>query len=144
MSGYGDKELLIKILSLEYPVNNIGSKRAITWVANAMGIFEDEVEDYTKAWGDIGEGIQELDGSMTDSTITLNMFHQLLNLDCSRLNSNSYTTFSEEFDKMSAREKKWFLRYWLRKPRNGVNNKIPLKALTLHYSNLNIEKYARM
>ena len=77
MSGFGDKELLIKILSLEYPVNNIGSKRAITWVANAMGIFEDEVEDYTKAWGDIGEGIQELDGSMTDSMITLNMFHQV-------------------------------------------------------------------
>ena len=143
MSGFSDKEMLIKILSLEYPVNNIGSKRAITWVANAMGIFEDEVEDYTHAWGDIGEGIQELDGSNVDSMINLNVFHQLLNLDCSRLNSNSYTTFSEEFDKMSAREKKWFLRYWLRKPRNGVNNKVPLKALKLHYSNLNIEKYAQ-
>lgn len=141
MSGFSDKETLIKILALEYPVNNIGSKRAITWVANAMGIFEDEVEDYTHAWGDIGEGVQELDGSNDDSIIPLSGFYQLLNLDCSRLNSNSYTVFSEEFDTMSAREKKWFLRYWLHKPRNGVNNKVPLKAMKLHYANNNIEKY---
>jgi len=46
---------------------------------------------------------------------------------------------------MSALELKWFVRYWLRKPRNGVNNKIPLKALALHYRNddATIYKYAQ-
>ena len=55
--------------------------------------------------------------------------------------SNSYTLFSEALNKMSAREKKWFIRYWLRKPRNGVNNKVPLKAMKSHFNDNNIEKY---
>ena len=53
MSSFSCKETLINILSMEYPTNNIGKKRAIKWIANAMGIFEDEVENYTSIWGDI-------------------------------------------------------------------------------------------
>jgi len=142
MSAFDYKDTLILILSQEYPINNIGSKRAVTWIANALGVFDDEVESYTDIWGDIGEGVKELDVSNNvDSDITMMGFLSLLRLDCSRINSNAYTVFSEELNKMSAREKKWFIRYWLHKPRNGVNNKVPLKAMKLYYNNNNIEHY---
>ena len=59
MSSFDDKPNLIGILSLEFPINNIGNKRAMTWIANALGVFDDEIEQYTHAWGDIGEAIYE-------------------------------------------------------------------------------------
>ena len=142
MSSFDDKPNLIGILSLEFPINNIGNKRAMTWIANALGVFDDEIEQYTHAWGDIGEAIYELDsGNNTDSDIGMSQFQALLSMDCSRIHSNSYTLFSEALNKMSAREKKWFIRYWVRKPRNGVNNKVPLKAMKAYYLNNDIEKY---
>ena len=146
MSAFSNKDDLMEILSMEYMNNNIGEKRAIIWIANALGIFEDEVEDALYTWGDIGEAIEVLDdGNESDSEITLNWFLTLLSMDCSRINSNSYSLFSEAFAMMSAREKKWFVRYWLRTPRNGVNNKVPLKALAKYYKKkyADIVKYAQ-
>ena len=142
MSGFSDKTLLIKILSLEHSVNNIGDKRAITWLANALGLFQSEVEDAVYTWGDIGEALAEIDvGNEEDSNITLTQFSSLLDLNCSRINSDAYVVFAEAMQQMSSREKKWFARYWLHKPRNGVNNKIPLKVMKEYYKNDNIEKY---
>ena len=140
--SHSEKSVFIGILSLEFPVNNIGKKRAVTWISNALGVFEEELESYMHTWGEIGDAVQELDeGNETDSDISLLQFSTLLELDCSRMASNSYTLFSEALNKMSAREKKWFIRYWLRKPRNGVNNKVPLKAMKSHFNDNNIEKY---
>ena len=144
MYSFTSKECLIGILALEFPINNIGSKRAITWIANALGMFDDEIENAVHTWGDIGEALNEIDdGNEEDSDIGLMEFQALLCMDCSRINSNSYTLFSEALNKMSAREKKWFVRYWLRKPRNGVNNKVPLKAMKLHFNDDNIEMYSQ-
>ena len=134
LSSFDEKYLVINILSIEYPVNNIAETRAINWIANALGLFEDEVKTSVYTWGDIGEAMAEIDlGNETDSDISIQGFWNLLNMDCSRIDSNSYTLFAENLNKMSAREKKWFVRYWLRKPRNGVNNNIPLKAMAKHY-----------
>tara|TARA_R110002020_G_scaffold180072_2_gene374001 strand:- start:2058 stop:3566 length:1509 start_codon:yes stop_codon:yes gene_type:complete len=142
LSSFNNKSKVIGILSKEYPINNIGETRAITWLSNALGIFEDELTTSVYTWGDIGEAMIEIDlGNETDSDISLNQFWDLLNLDCSRINSDSYTLFSEALNKMSAREKKWFVRYWLRKPRNGVGGNVPLKAMELHFSNKDIKKY---
>jgi DNA ligase-1 len=142
LSSFDDKAKVIGILSREYPINNIGETRAITWISNALGIFEDELKTSIYTWGDIGEAMAEIDlGNEVDSDITINQFWNLLKLDCSRINSNSYTTFAESLQKMSAREKKWFVRYWLRKPRNGINNKVPLKVMSQFYLDDNIEKY---
>ena len=142
MYSMKDKPIFINILALEYPVNNIGKKRAVSWIANALGVFEDELESYMHTWGEIGDAVQELDeGNETDSDITLAEFSQLLHMDCSRMSGNAYPLFAEFINKMSAREKKWFVRYWLRKPRNGVNNKVPLKAMKSHFNDNNIEKY---
>ena len=105
MSAFEDKATLIKILALENPVNRIGTKRAKVWVSNALGIFEDELDEYIYTWGDIGEGVKELDsGNETDSDITLLQLDMLLNLDCGRQNSESYVIFQEFLNKMSARE----------------------------------------
>jgi len=142
MSSFSSKSTLIHILSMEYPTNNIGKARAIKWVANAMGLFEDEVANHSSIWGDIGEGVYQLDSdNETDSEITLKQMLALLTMDCSSMGGNSYTLFDEHLNMMSAREKKWFIRYWLQKPRNGVNNKVPLKVMKKYYTDDNIEKY---
>lgn len=143
LNSFGEsKHLVIGILSLEYPVNNIAEKRAITWIANALGLFDDEVDSAVHTWGDLGEALLEIDlGNEVDSDIGIGEFWNLLRLNCSSMDSNSYTQIAEALDKMSAREKKWFVRYWLRKPRNGVNNSIPLKVMGKHYSDDEISRY---
>ena len=136
LSGFGDnKSLVIKTLALEYEANNIGTARAKTWISNALGIFEEELDNALYTWGELGESIAQMDeGNETDSDITMLAFASLLTLNCSRAESEAYRIFSENVNKMSAREKKWFIRYWVRKPRNGVNNKVPLKAMKLYFT----------
>ncbi len=134
MPAFEDKGRLMYILAQEYEINNIGNKRAITWIAEALGLFEEEVDNAVYTWGDIGEAILEIDeGNETDSDITLTTMIHLLENDCSSIQNDSFILFKEHLNKMSAREKKWFIRYWLRTPRNGVNNKIPLKAMAKYY-----------
>lgn len=146
MPSFKSKGELMYVLSMEYEINNIGNKRAITWIAEALGLFEEEVESAVHTWGDIGEAVYEIDeGNEVDSEISMSAFIALLENDCSSMTSNSFTIFKENLNKMSAREKKWFLRYWLRTPRNGINNKVPLKSLAKYYGKdiKDIEKYAR-
>ena len=96
LSSFSDKSTVIKILSKDYPINNIGSKRAITWVSEAFGMFEDEVLGVAHTWGDLGEGMKQmLDGENVDSNISLTEFQDLISLDCSRMHGNSFSLFSE-------------------------------------------------
>lgn len=146
LSAFNNKSKVIKIFSLDYPVNNIGNIRAISWVAKALGLFDDEIKTAAKMWGDIGEGLYQLyEGENNHSDIGFNEFMALLDLDCSSISNNSFETFGTALRQMSALELKWFVRYWLRKPRNGVNNKVPLKAIALHYrsNDATIYKYAQ-
>lgn len=134
MNAFSNRPLLIQILALEYDVNNIGETRAKAWIAKALGVFDDELDEYIRTWGDVGEAVYEMDeGNEIDSEITLQQLYRLLSLDCSRINSHSYELFSEALVQMSAREKKWFVRYWLHKPRNGVHSTIPKKAMAKYY-----------
>ena len=41
LSSFDEKYLVINILSIEYPVNNIAETRAINWIATALGLLED-------------------------------------------------------------------------------------------------------
>ena len=101
LSAMSDKPLAIMILSQEYPTNNIGNKRAIVWVANAMGMFEDEIEDAIHTWGDLGEAVAEIDlGNEEDSDITLRQFFRLLSLDCGSIDSTSYTLIADAMQRM--------------------------------------------
>jgi len=145
MVAFDSPESVFAIFSLELGAqNNIGEKRAIKWIAKSMGMFDSEVETAVDMWGDIGEGVVELDvGNEKDSDITLNQFYHLLTMDCSTIEGNAYKIFSTNFNKMSAREKKWFTRYWMRKPRNGVNAKTMLKVLALRHPGKEVKKYSQ-
>jgi len=135
LSAFTNPAQVIYVLSVEYNTNNIGSSRAIEWVAESIEIFKEEVEMYVNTWGDLGEAIYELDeGNEKDSDITMTQFIALLERDCSSINSTSFTLIKEALNKMSAREKKWFVRYWLSKPRNGCKGNVPLVAMSNYFS----------
>lgn len=131
--NFEDKVSLVSLLSDEYPMNNLGQKKAIKWVANHYEVFDDEVENYVNIYGDIGEGIYFFDDNGEDSGYKLSRIFALLCMDCSRIESNTYRVFCHEFGNMSALEKKWFLRYWIRKPRTGFGKRNVMKLLAAIY-----------
>ena len=115
---YEHNSRLIKILALELPANNLASKKAFRWVVNALEVFDEEVELAIYQHGDIGEGVYHFVQDGEDSEMNLNTVLHLLSMDCSKSDGQSYNAFYVAFNSMSALEKKWFLRYWLRTPRN--------------------------
>lgn len=133
-SNVKNKPLLIKLLSGDLPPNNVANKKAIKWVAKAYGVYDDEIETYSSMYGDVGEGVLHFDGSEEDSNISIQQLEALLLLDCSKSDGNSFHSFEEFFLKMSSIEKKWFLRYWTRKPRNGFKSSSIVKAIAQLYN----------
>ena len=117
-----DRRIVFQILSLEYPSNNIGLSKAKKWIAKAVNMFEDEIEWSYSMSNDMGYVAKEIDlRKQNDSDIPLNRILNVLSLDCGGITSDEYVLFSTLFSDMSAMERKWFTRYWLRVPRNGIN-----------------------
>jgi len=117
-----DKKILFQILAMEYPSNNIGISKAKKWIAKCLNIFESEIDAFYDALEDIGDVSEALDYSKeSEMEIPLNRFLNVLSLDCGGISSEEYIIFSELFKDMSSLERKWFCRYWLRVPRNGIN-----------------------
>ena len=145
LSSFSDIPTVLKILSMNYETNNIGSKRAISWIANALGLFESEIKAELEAWGDLGEGMNQfLAYDNEDSSISITEFYRLLELNCSSISGNSYPLISEAMDSMSGLELKWFIRYWLRTPRNGVNKSTVVKALIKRFPNSNVKIHSEL
>jgi len=117
---FDDPELLIKIMALEYEPTNIGSIRAKKWVTKALGLFDDELDNLESLYGDFTEGIYLDSQNSVDSSISLREFDNLLSMDCSSISAPSYRLFRDALLLMSGVERKWFLRFWLRNPRNGL------------------------
>lgn len=116
-----DGIILTQILTLDYPMNNLGNKKAIKWIAKSMGVFDDEIKTAASIHLDLADGVFAYDEKREYSNITLKQFYNLLCIDCSSLDSNAFAIFDEFFLQMSPLEKKWFIRYWVRTPRNGIN-----------------------
>ena len=135
LSSFDEKNLVVKILSVDYPNNNIGNKRALTWIATAFNVFDDEIKGYVSRFGDLGEAVYQFDEVTVDDnrTNTLSYFYNLITMDCSSINSDSFAKFREGFNGMDSLSKKWFVRYWLSTPRNGVNESTVNKAMTYRY-----------
>ena len=146
-SAFSDGEILIRILCEEYESNNIGVTNARKWIANAFGCFDEEIAEYEKMWGDLGEGmcqfIGETSEKIEDDSISLKQLIHLLTMDCSVSNGQSYELFNEAVNKMSGLELKWFLRYWTRTPRNGVSCSTVNKALADYFSNNDVLMYGK-
>lgn len=129
-----DRTTMVKILSLEYDNNNIGEKKAIKWLASMFNVFEYEIVEEAEKWLDLGEGMLEfLNSNRTDSNITLHGLLTLLELDCSKIDSPAFEQIEDAIMDMSTLEVKWFIRYWLRTPRNGVNTSTVEKSMSILY-----------
>ena len=140
LSSFSNPKLVLDILTLNLETNSIGNKRAITWVANALELFEEEVKSQEEIWGDIGEGLYQYLPSKEDSKLSIKEVYSLLLLDCSSINSNSYVIFASAIKDMSDLEIKWFIRYWLRIPRNRVSYSIVVKAINKRFPNNDVIK----
>jgi DNA ligase-1 len=123
----------IEILALELPVNNLASKKAMKWITNVLEVFDDEVEGAIYIHGDIGEAMYHFTEDANDSDFNLQTVITFLSMDCSKSDGKSFQIFRNAFSAMSALEKKWFLRYWLRTPRNGINAGLVKKLLAKVY-----------
>tara|TARA_R110002050_G_scaffold11800_4_gene39356 strand:- start:219 stop:1748 length:1530 start_codon:yes stop_codon:yes gene_type:complete len=139
LSSFSNPKIVIDILSLNLEVNSIGNKRAITWIANALELFDEEVKAEEEIWGDIGEGMYQFLPNGKESNYTIKQLYSLLTLDCSSINSDSYTIFAESINNMSNLELKWFIRYWLRTPRNNISNSTVVKAVKRRFPNKKVD-----
>ena len=139
LSSFSNPKTVIDILSLNLEVNSIGNKRAVTWIANALELFDEEVKAEEEIWGDIGEGMYQFLPNGKESNYSIKQLYSLLTLDCSSINSDSYTVFAESINNMSNLELKWFIRYWLRTPRNSVSNSTVIKAVKRRFPNQRVE-----
>jgi DNA ligase-1 len=135
LSSFKDKESFLRILCEDYGPCNIGEKRAIAWLASIYGVHDEEIEQCAYEWGDLGEGIKQflpLDFAAT-SPHSLQSILGLLNMNCSSINSDTHTLYREVLHEFSALEVKWFVRYWLNKPRNGCGTRLVERAMIQRY-----------
>ena len=134
LKTFKNKPALFAILAQEYPSNDIGLSRAKKWLAKIFNCFEEEVESEYQAHDDLGEAIYYLDVSAeTLEETPIASVLRLLSMGCGPIDSNSYDSIRHAIINMGALECKWFIRYWLRTPRNGINSGIVKKILAKHY-----------
>ena len=132
---FKNKPALFAILAREYPNNNIGLPRAKKWMAKIYDVFEDEIESEYKAHDDLGDAIYYLDISAeTKEQTPLSSVLSLLSMDCDGIKTESFKTIQHAIINMSALECRWFIRYWLKTPRNGINSGIVKKVIAKHYN----------
>ena len=126
---------LFAIMSLQYSSNNIGVAKAKKWVAKSLEIFEEEVESMFKVNSkDLGDTVYYLDVSKeTNKDYSLKQIFDLLSMDCAGIKSDSYSIISDVLYDLSALERKWFIRYWLSTPRNGISGGMVKKVLAKTY-----------
>ena len=114
-----EKETFVKLLALDLPPNNIQNKKVVKWLTRIYELFDDELDMEIRTYGDVGEAIYNFDQNDEDSSTGLNAAMGFLSLDCSKSDGTTFQTIRSVLLNMSSLEKKWFLRFLLRKPRNG-------------------------
>ena len=141
-----EKAQITEILALELPVNNIAQTKAKKWIAQAFAVTPADIGREKSKWGALGQAMYYNSYVNTDCGMSIREFHRLLNLDCSNIQGESYRIISEAIRTMSGLELKWFVRYWLRTPRNGLgkgSNGVLKKALEQHYFQPQILQWAK-
>jgi len=121
---------VMSILSLDLVSNDIALVGAKKWLTSIFEIHEDELDTYE----DIGDSVYALQISKeADSEFSISGVLRLLNLKCSRQISNEFALVKTSLQDMSAMQRKWFTRYWLRTPRNGINSGLCEKIVAKLY-----------
>jgi len=140
----------VKILSMEFPENNIAQKKAVIWMANILEVHVEEIENSLEIFGDLGDAIMHFtQWENTESDITLQEFITLQSLDCSnmtKLDGTNYDRIKSAFTErgMSGLEAKWFVRYWLRTPRNSVGASSVRNALAYSNKEFKVKEWANL
>lgn len=128
------KSAVIQLLAREYPSNNIGLAKAKSWLAKMFDCFDDEIESLFVVDDELGEAIYLLDtGAETQRNIGIGSIIRVLETECGALNDSSYLLVRDVILNMSALERKWFVRYWLGSPTNGIDAGTVKKLLAKYY-----------
>ena len=128
------KSAVIQLLAREYPNNNIGLAKAKSWLAKMFDCFDDEIETLFAIDGELGEAIYMLDTSAeTQRNISIRSVLRVLETNCGAVDGLSYLLVKDILADMSALERKWFVRYWIRSPTNGIDEGVVKKVLAKHY-----------
>ena len=144
-SSFDDKATMVKILNLEYEPNNIAENKAIKWCSSFFDVFEDELLSFCNVYEDLGESLFHfMWGNEHKSNLTLKQMDNLLSLDCNRFDSNNTILLREAITNMSRIELKWFIRFWLRKPRIGIMTKNLTKGIAEYYQNDTVHEWAKL
>ena len=135
LEGFNNKPILLSILDKdELDANDLGLAKAKKWMAKIFKVFEDEIDGLYNAHNDLGEAIYYLDSSAeTKGNISITSVHRLLQISCSKIDSESFNVMELAMLNMSANERKWFIRYLLRTPRNGINSGTVTKVMAKYY-----------
>ena len=135
LEAFDSKAILLSIIDKDnLEANQLGLAKAKKWLAKIFDVFDDEIEGQYNAHNDLGEAIYYLDSSAeTQRNISLNRVHTLLEINCGKIDSNQFSLIEEAILNMSSNERKWFIRYWLRTPRNGMNSGTVTKILARYY-----------
>ena len=128
------KSAVIQLLAREYPSNNIGLAKAKSWLAKMFDCFDDEIESLFVVDDELGEAIYLLDtGAETQRNIGIHSVIRVLENSCGSVNDSSYVLVKDVLLNMSALERKWFVRYWLGSPTNGIDAGTVKKLLAKYY-----------
>ena len=128
------KSAVIQLLAREYPNNNIGLAKAKSWLAKMFDCFDDEIETLFAIDDELGEAIYFLDaGAETQRNISITSVLRVLETNCGAVDDSSYLLVKDVLLNMSALERRWFVRYWIRSPTNGIDEGVVKKVLAKHY-----------
>ena len=128
------KSAVIQLLAREYPSNNIGLAKAKSWLTKMFDCFDDEIEVLYAIDGELGEAVYLLDtGAETQRNIGIHSVLRVLENACGSVNDASFIVVKDILLNMSALERKWFVRYWLGSPTNGIDSGVVKKILAKYY-----------
>jgi DNA ligase-1 len=137
LENFEEVPIALSILSKdELDANNFGLAKAKKWLAKAFEVFEEEIEGGYTAHNDLGDAIYYLESSAETqgNSLTITAIKRLLEMDYGSITSDNYNTFQHAIINMSALERRWFVRYLLRTPRNGINKGTVVKIMAKHYN----------
>jgi len=135
LEEFNNKGLVLSILDKDsLMANNLGLAKAKKWMAKIFDVFDDEIEGLMTAHNDLGEAIYYLDVSAeTEINTGVMSVKRALESNCGKLDSDAFRVVETLIENMSANERRWFVRYLLRTPRNGMNIGTVTKIIAKHY-----------
>jgi len=129
------KRVLLILDKDNLPSNNIGLSRAKKWLAKIFQVFESEIDGLYAAHNCLGSAVYHLEASAEcKKQYSLKQTYQLLSMDTGKIDSSAFKLMEEMLPNMSANARQWFVRYWIRKPRNGINEGIVTKIVSKYYN----------